>query len=213
MSAWRRFGACGVIVGAGPPPTYRQRGIRRTAGLAAARRTAELGTRRDRIIGASLSAWSLAQRRLVVRSRVPRKILGVIPARYASSRFPGKALARSIRAPCSSMFTSASRWRATSAAVIIATDDQRIFDEARRFGARVRMTRADHLSGTDRVAEVASAFEDAELVVNIQGDEPLIDPSRHRRGHSAAAGRAGHPDGHAEKAHRRSARDQRSRTW
>ena len=59
--------------------------------------------------------------------------------------------------------------------VIIATDDQRIFDEARRFGARVRMTRPDHLSGTDRVAEVASA-DSAEWVVNVQGDEPLIDP-------------------------------------
>ena len=60
--------------------------------------------------------------------------------------------------------------------VVIATDDTRIRDEARRFGARVQMTRDDHVSGTDRVAEVASAFEDYELVVNIQGDEPLIDP-------------------------------------
>ena len=60
--------------------------------------------------------------------------------------------------------------------VIIATDDQRIYDEARRFGALVHMTRADHLSGTDRVAEVASA-ETAELIVNVQGDEPLIDPA------------------------------------
>jgi 3-deoxy-manno-octulosonate cytidylyltransferase (CMP-KDO synthetase) len=60
--------------------------------------------------------------------------------------------------------------------VIIATDDERIYQEARRFGARVQMTRGDHVSGTDRVAEVASAWENAELVVNIQGDEPLIDP-------------------------------------
>lgn len=59
--------------------------------------------------------------------------------------------------------------------VIIATDDDRIVQEARRFGATVRMTRPDHLSGTDRVAEVASA-ENADLIVNIQGDEPLIDP-------------------------------------
>ncbi len=59
--------------------------------------------------------------------------------------------------------------------VIIATDDTRIYDAARAFGAPVRMTREDHLSGTDRVAEVASAG-DAALVVNIQGDEPLIDP-------------------------------------
>ncbi len=60
--------------------------------------------------------------------------------------------------------------------MIIATDDRRIFEEARRFGAPVRMTRPDHPSGTDRVAEVASA-ESAEVVVNIQGDEPLIDPA------------------------------------
>jgi 3-deoxy-manno-octulosonate cytidylyltransferase (CMP-KDO synthetase) len=60
--------------------------------------------------------------------------------------------------------------------VVVATDDSRIFDEARRFGARVQMTREDHLSGTDRVAEVASAHADAQLVVNVQGDEPLIDP-------------------------------------
>ncbi len=59
--------------------------------------------------------------------------------------------------------------------VIIATDDQRIYDEARRFGAAVRMTRPDHVSGTDRVAEVASA-DTAEWIVNVQGDEPLIDP-------------------------------------
>lgn len=59
--------------------------------------------------------------------------------------------------------------------VVIATDDERIAEAARGFGAPVRMTRADHPSGTDRVAEAASA-EDAELVVNIQGDEPLIDP-------------------------------------
>ena len=60
--------------------------------------------------------------------------------------------------------------------VTIATDDERIADAARSFGAPVRMTRADHLSGTERVAEVASA-DTAELIVNIQGDEPLIDPA------------------------------------
>ena len=60
--------------------------------------------------------------------------------------------------------------------IVIATDDERVFAAARSFGARVRMTRPDHASGTDRVAEVASA-ETAEIVVNIQGDEPLIDPA------------------------------------
>jgi 3-deoxy-manno-octulosonate cytidylyltransferase (CMP-KDO synthetase) len=59
---------------------------------------------------------------------------------------------------------------------IIATDDERIYAAARQFGAIVKMTRADHVSGTDRVAEIASA-ENADIVVNIQGDEPLIDPA------------------------------------
>jgi len=107
---------------------------------------------------------------------VHRKILGVIPARYASSRFPGKALV-----PIGSKSMLQHVYERVSLAryltnVIIATDDQRIFDEARRFGALVRMTRSDHPSGTDRVAEVASA-EAAELIVNVQGDEPLIDPA------------------------------------
>jgi 3-deoxy-manno-octulosonate cytidylyltransferase (CMP-KDO synthetase) len=117
----------------------------------------------------------------MVRSSVRRKILGVIPARYASSRFPGKVLV-SIPDPSGSCRTmlqhvfervSAARYLTST---IIATDDERVYREAKNFGATVRMTRADHLSGTDRVAEVASA-EPAELIVNIQGDEPLIDPA------------------------------------
>jgi 3-deoxy-manno-octulosonate cytidylyltransferase (CMP-KDO synthetase) len=107
---------------------------------------------------------------------VHRKILGVIPARYASSRFPGKALVSiGSKSMLQHVYERVSLARYLTN-VIIATDDQRIFDEARRFGAQVRMTRADHLSGTDRVAEVASA-ETAELIVNVQGDEPLIDPA------------------------------------
>jgi 3-deoxy-manno-octulosonate cytidylyltransferase (CMP-KDO synthetase) len=107
---------------------------------------------------------------------VPRKILGVIPARFSSTRFPGKVLAPIAgktmlqhvyeRAALSTYLTS----------ILIATDDERVYSAAKNFGARVRMTRSDHLSGTDRVAEAASAV-DAEIVVNIQGDEPLIDPA------------------------------------
>ena len=112
----------------------------------------------------------------MVTSRVQRKILGVIPARFGSTRFPGKALANvDSRTMLQHVYERVSMARYLQN-VIIATDDDRIYNEARRFGARVQMTRADHLSGTDRVAEVASAFEDVELVVNIQGDEPLIDP-------------------------------------
>lgn len=113
----------------------------------------------------------------MVRSPVHRKILGVIPARYASSRFPGKVLARiDSRTMLEHVFERVSMARYLQT-VIVATDDQRIYDEARRMGARVQMTRDDHVSGTDRVAEVASGHEDAELVVNIQADEPLIDPN------------------------------------
>jgi 3-deoxy-manno-octulosonate cytidylyltransferase (CMP-KDO synthetase) len=107
---------------------------------------------------------------------VPRKILGVIPARFHSTRFPGKVLAPIASKPMLQHVyerTSLSRYLTGT---IIATDDDRVFDAARSFGARVRMTRSDHLSGTDRVAEIASA-ENADIIVNIQGDEPLIDPA------------------------------------
>src|SRR5947209_7614733 len=113
----------------------------------------------------------------MVRSRVPRKILAVIPARYASSRFPGKALAHlDSRTMLEHVYERVSMAR-YPVNVIIATDDRRIYEAARSFGAQVRMTRDDHLSGTDRVAEVASAYADAEFIVNVQGDEPLIDPN------------------------------------
>lgn len=107
---------------------------------------------------------------------MPVRVLGVVPARYQSSRFPGKALAPLAGKPIlQHVFERASQARYL-ASVIIATDDDRIADCARRFGAPVRMTRTDHPSGTDRVAEAASA-ENAQIIVNIQGDEPLIDPA------------------------------------
>ena len=107
---------------------------------------------------------------------MPRKILGVIPARFASSRFLGKVLAQiASKSMLQRVYERASLARYLTA-TIIATDDDRVYEAARAFGARVVMTRPDHVSGTDRVAEAASA-ENAELVVNIQGDEPLIDPA------------------------------------
>ena len=107
---------------------------------------------------------------------VPRRILGVIPARYASSRFPGKALATlGSKTMLEHVWDRVNMARYLTAAVI-ATDDQRIYDAARSFGASVKMTRSDHVSGTDRVAEAAST-DDADLIVNIQGDEPRIDPA------------------------------------
>ena len=112
----------------------------------------------------------------MVESPVRRKILGVIPARYTSSRFPGKPLARiGSKTMLEHVFERSAQARYLTS-VVIATDDERIAAAARAFGAPVRLTRADHLSGTDRVAEVASA-DTAELIVNIQGDDPLIDPA------------------------------------
>jgi 3-deoxy-manno-octulosonate cytidylyltransferase (CMP-KDO synthetase) len=111
----------------------------------------------------------------VLISNVPTRILGVIPARFASSRFPGKPLARIAgKSMLQHVYERATRSRYLSS-LWIATDDQRIYDEARTFHAPIRWTRSDHPSGTDRVAETASS-SDAEIVVNIQGDEPLIDP-------------------------------------
>src|SRR5450631_5944 len=112
----------------------------------------------------------------MVKSPVRRTILGVIPARYTSSRFPGKPLARiGSKSMLEHVYERTAQARYLTS-ITIATDDERIAEAARRFGAPVRMTRADHLSGTDRVAEVASS-DTAELIVNIQGDEPLIDPA------------------------------------
>jgi 3-deoxy-manno-octulosonate cytidylyltransferase (CMP-KDO synthetase) len=112
----------------------------------------------------------------MVRSPVPRKILGIIPARFDSTRFPGKVLATISSKPMlQHVYERASMSRYLTG-VLIATDDDRVFTVARSFGARVRMTRSDHVSGTDRIAEAASA-ENPDLVVNIQGDEPLIDPA------------------------------------
>jgi 3-deoxy-manno-octulosonate cytidylyltransferase (CMP-KDO synthetase) len=107
---------------------------------------------------------------------VPPKILGVIPARYASSRFPGKALVQIAgKTMLQHVWERASQARYLTS-LVIATDDERIRGAAQDFRAHVKMTRSDHSTGTDRVAEVASA-SNAEIVVNIQGDEPLIDPA------------------------------------
>lgn len=102
----------------------------------------------------------------------------VIPARYASSRLPGKALADICGKPM--VVHVADRARESGAAeVIVATDDDRIFDAVARHGHDAMMTRADHVSGTDRIAEVAArrGWPGQHIVVNVQGDEPGIAPA------------------------------------
>ena len=102
----------------------------------------------------------------------------VVPARYASTRLPGKPLADIAGKP---MIVRVAEAAAHSGAgdVLVATDDERVRDAVERHGHRACMTRADHASGTDRLAEVAEAlgWRDDEIVVNVQGDEPLIDPA------------------------------------
>jgi 3-deoxy-manno-octulosonate cytidylyltransferase (CMP-KDO synthetase) len=111
----------------------------------------------------------------VLHSGVRTRILGVIPARFASSRYPGKALATLAGKPMIEHVWERANMSRYLSDVLVATDDDRIANAVHKFGGQVRMTRADHPSGTDRLAEIASS-EDAALYVNIQGDEPLIDP-------------------------------------
>jgi 3-deoxy-manno-octulosonate cytidylyltransferase (CMP-KDO synthetase) len=103
------------------------------------------------------------------------KVIGVIPARYKSTRLEGKPLADIHGKPMIQyVYENASRAR-TLDNVVIATDDERIEAAVRRFGGQVVMTRPEHASGTDRVAEAVKG-RDAGIVVNIQGDEPLLEP-------------------------------------
>ena len=103
------------------------------------------------------------------------RILGIIPARYASTRFPGKPLALIAGKPLIQHVVEQCKRAKSLDDVIVATDDNRIAEAARAF-SRVEMTRADHPSGSDRIAEVAARCQ-CDAVVNIQGDEPLIDPA------------------------------------
>lgn len=102
------------------------------------------------------------------------QILGVIPARYASQRFPGKPLALIDGKPMiECVYEAAVQCRALTD-VVVATDDLRIAEAVEKFGGKVCMTRSDHTTGTDRVAEVAEQFPAADVVVNIQGDQPFV---------------------------------------
>ncbi|WP_449121503.1 3-deoxy-manno-octulosonate cytidylyltransferase [Pseudomonas viridiflava] len=102
----------------------------------------------------------------------------VIPARYGSSRFPGKPLKVIAGKPMVQLVWEQAR-KSSAQRVVVATDDVRIFEACQAFGAEVLMTRDDHNSGTDRLAEVATQLglaADA-IVVNVQGDEPMIPPA------------------------------------
>jgi 3-deoxy-manno-octulosonate cytidylyltransferase (CMP-KDO synthetase) len=104
-----------------------------------------------------------------------QQVIAVVPARYGSTRFPGKPLALIAGKPMiQHVYERVSKARLVNR-VIVATDDQRIVDCVMGFSGEVVLTRADHPTGTDRLAEVAAGVA-AELIVNVQGDEPLIQP-------------------------------------
>jgi 3-deoxy-manno-octulosonate cytidylyltransferase (CMP-KDO synthetase) len=106
------------------------------------------------------------------------KILGVIPARYASSRFPGKPLAEIHgKSMILRVYEQASA-AAKLESVVVATDDQRIFDHVADFGGKVIMTSTQHPTGTDRILEVAASQRAFDAYINIQGDEPYIAPQQ-----------------------------------
>ena len=105
-------------------------------------------------------------------------VVAIIPARYASTRFPGKPLARlgdkSVIQHVHDRVLASTRVQR----IVVATDDARIFEHVRAFGGRAAMTAADHVNGTSRVAEVAASYPTASVVVNVQGDEPFIQPAQ-----------------------------------
>ena len=107
---------------------------------------------------------------------MPHRVVAIIPARYASARFPGKPLAEVAGRPLILHVVERARAAPSVDRVIVATDDERIRQAVIAAGAEAEMTSPDHRTGTDRLAEVAARLE-AEIVVNVQGDEPLIEPA------------------------------------
>lgn len=106
------------------------------------------------------------------------KIIGIIPARYASTRFPGKPLTNIAgQTMIQRVYLQASK-SSLLHKVVVATDDDRIYQHVKDFGGEVIMTSTEHVSGTDRCAEVISSYADYSTVINIQGDEPFINPEQ-----------------------------------
>src|SRR6266550_2111165 len=113
--------------------------------------------------------------------------VAIIPARFNSTRFPGKPLAEIEGKPLIEHVYRRVQKASFVNRIVVATDDRRIADAVERFGGTAFMTRNDHLSGTDRLAEAAQGLAPETLVVNVQGDEPMIDPGDIDRAVEAAA--------------------------
>ena len=110
-------------------------------------------------------------------SFIPTHIAGILPARWGSTRFPGKPLHRLAGKSLIEHVWLRCRECKALDSLLVATDDDRIRDEALSFGAEVVMTATHHLTGTDRIAEAVRSIPQATHIINIQGDEPLIDPA------------------------------------
>ena len=106
-----------------------------------------------------------------------KKIVAIIPARWGSTRFPGKPLHLIAGKPLIQHVWERCQSARMIDEVIVATDDQRIAEAVLSFGAKVTLTSSKHLSGTDRIAEVAKKLKGISHVINVQGDEPLADPA------------------------------------
>ena len=106
------------------------------------------------------------------------KILGIIPARYASTRFPGKPLVDIAGKSMIQRVYEQAKKCAQLSEVIVATDDDRIFEHVLGFSGKAVITSSTHQSGTDRCAEVAEKYPEYDVIINIQGDEPYIDPEQ-----------------------------------
>lgn len=104
-------------------------------------------------------------------------VLCVIPARYASTRLPGKPLKDIAGKPMICRVYERAAKAARVAEALVATDDERIYEAVLQHGGKAVMTRKDHPTGTDRLAEVAEKYPDVDLIINVQGDEPLIEPA------------------------------------
>lgn len=105
------------------------------------------------------------------------KVGCVIPARYGSTRLPGKPLANIAGKPMIERVYEQVSKALKPSICIVATDDTRVYDVVTSFGGTVVMTSADHPTGTDRLAEVAAQYKDIDLIINVQGDEPMIEPT------------------------------------
>lgn len=130
----------------------------------------------DSLRGRKLSCYPVNQTGDNTPKTSSKKTVAIIPARYASTRLPGKALIEINGKPMVCWVAERAQAAQNVDQVIVATDSQEILDAVTSRGLEARLTDPNHTSGTDRVAEVAATIPDAEIIVNVQGDEPMIAP-------------------------------------